>query len=443
MMPQQMSSPPDGLAGRKKLGLFGAFAVVLGFVVGASIFVLPGGLYSIAGPAMLLSFAIAAIPAALSCVIAAQVGSAFPTDAANIVMVRRVLSPFWGAATAWSFVGSSIAALPLIAYGFADYLAAIYAPLAPHRSVVALSVIALFTCVNVVGAKLAATFQTLMVICLLAALLLFIIKGAPSISFDYFSPFAPNGLRGVAFAVVPAFFAYLGFSLIVEIAGEVAKPERTIPLALGLSFGVITLLYLIVAATIIGVLPAEDLSSSGSAIAAAAAKAAPGWPATFITAGALLATATTINAIILLASRDAAAFLASAQGMQLTGSELTPAQRLTAVLVVGLAGLASAFAAAAIASYAIATVIGFLIAKSIICAAALRLPAYFGPAYRDLAFKLDQSKLRFVSWALLIVTMVFIVMSLLGEPGATIAILLYMALGTAIFGAGQWVFSRR
>ncbi|MCG8503535.1 MAG: APC family permease [Sphingomonadales bacterium] len=438
-----MSSPPDGLAGRKKLGLFGAFAVVLGFVVGASIFVLPGGLYSIAGPAMLLSFAIAAIPAALSCVIAAQVGSAFPTDAANIVMVRRVLSPFWGAATAWSFVGSSIAALPLIAYGFADYLAAIYAPLAPHRSVVALSVIALFTCVNVVGAKLAATFQTLMVICLLAALLLFIIKGAPSISFDYFSPFAPNGLRGVAFAVVPAFFAYLGFSLIVEIAGEVAKPERTIPLALGLSFGVITLLYLIVAATIIGVLPAEDLSSSGSAIAAAAAKAAPGWPATFITAGALLATATTINAIILLASRDAAAFLASAQGMQLTGSELTPAQRLTAVLVVGLAGLASAFAAAAIASYAIATVIGFLIAKSIICAAALRLPAYFGPAYRDLAFKLDQSKLRFVSWALLIVTMVFIVMSLLGEPGATIAILLYMALGTAIFGAGQWVFSRR
>ncbi|MEE8077628.1 MAG: hypothetical protein V3T18_01430, partial [Pseudomonadales bacterium] len=63
---------------QRKIGLSGAVFLLVGNVVGASIFILPGQLAGIAGPAVFIAYLIAGIPAIMNCLIAAQVGSILP-----------------------------------------------------------------------------------------------------------------------------------------------------------------------------------------------------------------------------------------------------------------------------------------------------------------------------------------------------------------------------
>ncbi len=425
-----------------KVGLLGAFLIIVGFVIGASVYVLPGNLFRIAGPAMAASVLLAAVPAALSCITAAQVSAAFPVDAANIHMVKRVLSPFWAALTAWAFVGSSVAALPLISFGFADYLIALYGDIAEHRLKIAFTVIAFFTIINLFGAKSAASAQTIMVLTLLSVIALFITTSTPQISFENFSPFAPHGVQAVFVAVVPAFFAFLGFSLIVEISGEVKSPQHTIPRALLMAFLLITAIYMIVIITVAGVLPAEELRSTRSALAATATPAAPKWVAFVVSMSALLATATTINAIILLASRDAAGFVWLIAAPKSDKTELEPSQRRFAVIVIGVAGMACCLASEVIGSYAVATVLAFLIAKSIICLAVMKLPAYLGDKYADLEFHIPKPVLLAVCCSMLAITGVFIALSAQGNAPAITALLIFMSIGITLYSTGRLLLTK-
>ena len=420
-----------------KVGLLGAFLIIVGFVIGASIYVLPGELFHIAGPAMAASVLLAAAPAALSCITAAQVSAAFPVDAANIYMTKRVLSPFWAALTAWAFIGSSVAALPLISFGFADYMIALHGDLSEHRLEIALSVIAFFALINLFGAKSAAGAQTIMVLTLLAVIALFIATSTPQISFENFTPFAPHGVQGVFVAVVPAFFAFLGFSLIVEISGEVNSPQHTIPRALLMAFLLITVIYMMVIVTVAGVLPAEELLSTRSPLAVTAALSGPNWVAIVVSMSALLATATTINAIVLLASRDAAAFVRLIAAPTSDKTELEPSQRRLAVILIGVAGMGSCLASEFIGSHAVATVLAFLIAKSIICLAVMKLPTYMGDKFSNLEFHIRKPALVAVCWSMLAITGLFMALSAKGNAPAITALAIFMVLGAVLYSIGR------
>ena len=420
-----------------KIGLLETFLIIAGFVIGASIYVMPGELYRLAGPAMALSIILAAIPAALSCIIAAQVGAAFPVDAANITMVRKLLSPTWAAIMGWSFVGCFVAAMPLVAFGFAEYLVSLNSALSPYRTGIAISIIGLFSVVNLSGAKLAARAQTVMVMALLAVLAVFVWMAAPNVSTDHFVPFSPDGMGGVLRATVPAFFAFLGFSLIVEISGEIRTPGRTIPRALAFSFTSITALYIVVAICVTGTLSGHALAASNAALADAAAQVAPQWVVLVVIFSALLATATTINAAILLASRETAGFMRLIQNPATDHAEIDPVLRRRAVVGTGAAGMVCCLAPDAISSYAIATVLAFLLGKSVVCLGAARLPDFLGTEFEKLAFHIRPSRLKAACWCLLTITAIFIVVSVQGNLPAVIALGVYLAFGIVIFFSGR------
>ena len=75
----------------RKIGLGGAVFLLVGNIVGASIFILPGQLAGIAGPAVFIAYLIASVPAIVNCLIAAQVGSILPVSAGDYVFTSVAL----------------------------------------------------------------------------------------------------------------------------------------------------------------------------------------------------------------------------------------------------------------------------------------------------------------------------------------------------------------
>ena len=110
----------------RKISLSGAVFLLIGNIVGASIFILPGQLAGIAGPAVFIAYLIASVPAIANCLIAAQVGSILPVSAAGYVFSSVVLHPFLGFLKEWTGALGLIIGVPILAYGFADYMAFFY-----------------------------------------------------------------------------------------------------------------------------------------------------------------------------------------------------------------------------------------------------------------------------------------------------------------------------
>ena len=130
----------EGQKLERSIGLGGAAATLVGYVVGASIFILPGELAASTGPAIFLSFLLASIPALLSCFVTAQIGCVYPVSGGPYIAASRNLSPFAGFMLVWSLMLGATIGIPLIAYGFADYLA-FFIPGVPQM-VVALGIVA-------------------------------------------------------------------------------------------------------------------------------------------------------------------------------------------------------------------------------------------------------------------------------------------------------------
>ncbi|HEV7501025.1 MAG TPA: amino acid permease, partial [Vicinamibacteria bacterium] len=149
---------------RGRIGLAGAVFALVGYIIGGSIFILPGALAGQIGPGVFLSYLIAAGLALFVCFVAAQIGSAFPMSGGSYVAVSYVVSPFWGFMVVWMSVLIIFTSTSALAYGLVDYLAA-YAPLlGQYRFTGAVLAIVLFTGVNLLGVRTAVGVQALMVV---------------------------------------------------------------------------------------------------------------------------------------------------------------------------------------------------------------------------------------------------------------------------------------
>lgn len=409
-----------------KIGLVGVVFTLIGFVIGASIFVLPGELYAVAGPAMLLSFLIASIPAAGTCLTAAQIAAAFPGNGANILAVRALVSPMAGFAVAWFIIGSSIVALALLALGFADYLAVMVPSLGGGaRAVTAVAVTLLFALINSFGARAAVVVQSAMVIWLVLILILFTVMAVPEVDMSHFTPFASKGASAIATAVIPAFFAFLGFTLIVEVSGDVDRPARTLPLALAISYGIILLTYIGVAAGVVGILPPDRMAGDPAPVAEAAEFIMPGWLAGSIVISALLAAATSVNGVLLLVSRDLAelgheGYLPAWLG---GGHGKAPVAAIWSVALIACGAIA---VSSSITRYAVATVLGYMVAQALVALAALRLPA-------SPELPIGRGLTRAAGWLTFGSALLFFIVAGLSDLAPVAAVLGYAALGAAIF----------
>jgi APA family basic amino acid/polyamine antiporter len=150
-------------------------------------------------------------------------------------------------------------------------------------------IVALITWVLVRGIRESAWLNSAMVGLKLAIIAFFIIVGALYVKPDNWVPFAPNGFRGISSAAAIIFFAYIGFDAVSTAAEETRNPQRDMPIAMIASLVICTVIYVLVALVLTGMLKWSEL---GTAEPLATAFSALGmhWVAGIISLGAVFAT---------------------------------------------------------------------------------------------------------------------------------------------------------
>ena len=88
-----------------------------------------------------------------------------------------------------------------------------------------------------------------MVVLKLSIIAFFVIVGAFYVKPDNWTPFAPNGFRGISSAAAIIFFAYIGFDAVSTAAEETRNPQRDMPIAMIASLVICTVIYILVASS--------------------------------------------------------------------------------------------------------------------------------------------------------------------------------------------------
>jgi basic amino acid/polyamine antiporter, APA family len=300
-LPVVSSSPASGPAAlRRELGLVGAVALGIGGTVGGGVYVLVGVAAAEAGPAALISFAVAFAMALLIGLAYAELACRHPVAGGGYAFVRAAFGPSAGFAMGWGFWGAYLFISGYVTLGFGGYLEALTGLPAPAG---ALGLVATCLALNLAGLRVAGAAQVAVTGLALAGLVAFAAWGLPDVGADRLDPFLPAGLGGVLIAALPAFLAFGGFDMIAAAGEEVSRPERTLPRAILITLAAVAGLYLAVCIVAIGVMSSAALGGSSAPLAEAAERFGGEGARRAVVVTALLTTAATANAVLVVTSR--------------------------------------------------------------------------------------------------------------------------------------------
>jgi APA family basic amino acid/polyamine antiporter len=273
---------------RPQLRMFDAVATGLAAILGAGIFAVIAPAAKIAGPALLISFAIGAFVALCNALSSAQLAAVFPRSGGTYEFGRRMLGPWWGFSAGWMFLAANTVGPGAIALAFGGYLNAAVG-IVPARTAAVVAALVM-TMLNACGIRRSVRVTDVVVVLSILSLLAVVVIGLPIARVSNLTPFAPSGVAGILQATGLLFFAYTGYSRIATLVEEVHNPKRTIPRATVIALGTATFLYLLVATTALTVLGVPRLSQSSSPLEDTMVAAGSGVGMVVIAAGALLTT---------------------------------------------------------------------------------------------------------------------------------------------------------
>jgi len=260
-----------------------AVAMVVGTIIGASIFVQPSEIARhLATPTEIMLVWIACgVVTLFGAFVCAELASAFPQTGGLYVFLRETFSPLagflWGWAMFWSVHSGIVAAIAMV---FARYSAQ-FVPVgdAGIRTIAVATIVAV-SGLCYAGVRASARAQTALTVVKVAAIVGLVVVGLtiaatktpPALA----SADAPTaGASGFLLAMVAGLFAYGGWHIVTYTAGETTMPSRTIPFALVAGVAVVTFCYVGLNEVYLLLLPIETVRAS-TRIAADAADAVAG-----------------------------------------------------------------------------------------------------------------------------------------------------------------------
>jgi APA family basic amino acid/polyamine antiporter len=126
----------------------------------------------------------------------------------------------------------------------------------------ACGIVAFITWLLMRGARESSRANNVMVVVKLLALTLFVAVGVTHLNLANYTPFAPNGFKGIHQGAAIVFFAYIGFDAISTAAEETRDPQRNLPIGILGGLAVCTVIYVIVGAVLTGMVPYKELANS-------------------------------------------------------------------------------------------------------------------------------------------------------------------------------------
>lgn len=281
---------------KRVLGAFDVVMLGIGAIIGAGIFATIGtaaaGDFARpgAGPSLIVSFIITGIACGFAALCYAEFASMVPISGSAYTYSYATLGEVVAWIIGWDLIIEYAVGNVAVAISWANYFKTfvsgfgIYFPEwittdyrtatkipgliehAPHIlgipivfNILAMGIVAAITILLVIGIKESSRTTTVMVIIKLIVLTIFIVIGFQYVKPANWTPFAPNGWKGIQAGAAIVFFAYIGFDAVSTVAEEVKNPKRDLPIGIIGSLIVCTIFYIIVAAVFTGIIPYKDL----------------------------------------------------------------------------------------------------------------------------------------------------------------------------------------
>lgn len=283
----------------RELGLVETTLGGVGIILGAGIYALVGEAAGKAGNAMWISFAIAAVMAAIVGLGYAELASAFPKAGADYEYTRRALGLRAAFVVGWLIVIANIVAAAAVALAFGGYLGEL---IDVEATPVAVAALVAATLVAFYGVKEAIWLSVVMTLVEAAGLIFIIVIGVPHFG-DVDLLEMEGGAAGVFSGAALVMFAFIGFEQVATLAEETKDPGRVVPRALLLAVGITATIYLLVALASVSVLGYERLSESDAPLATVAEEVLGHSAFDLVAVIALFSTANTVLLVLVAASR--------------------------------------------------------------------------------------------------------------------------------------------
>jgi APA family basic amino acid/polyamine antiporter len=333
---------------KRTLGPVNLIMLGIGAIIGAGIFVLTGIAAALhAGPGVTLSFIFAATACGLAGLCYAEMASTVPVAGSAYTYSYATMGEFAAWIIGWDLVLEYAMGAATVGVGWSGYLVSfldyfgVHLPAAltsaPLRwcttadvanavtacsqagwnrtgslfNLPAMFIVLLASTILVVGIRESAKANNVMVVLKLAVVLLFILFGLQYVNAGNWKPFIPPssgefgqfGWSGVFRGAGLIFFAYIGFDVVSTAAQESRNPQRDMPIGILGSLVICTLLYVLTALTLTGLVKYDQLNVAHPVAYAVEQIRQLSWLRPFITLGAILGLASVVLVMLLGQSR--------------------------------------------------------------------------------------------------------------------------------------------
>lgn len=258
--PQSQKSDELSEAGLERaIGLFGATAIGVGTMIAGGIFVLSGLAVANVGAAAAISFGLAALVASFTALTYAEFATVYTVDGGGYAYVAEVFESDWSYLVGWLMILGYPASAAFYLASFADWFArfvlpALALPAAFPFWVPGVVVLALLVAVNLAGTEESGGFQVLITVAKIALIGLFLFGGLRAFRADVVTTSLSTHVTefgDVALTSALVFITFFGFEAIATSEGEIKDPERTVPRAIFLSIGIVTVVYVLVVVVVV------------------------------------------------------------------------------------------------------------------------------------------------------------------------------------------------
>ena len=264
---------------------------VVNMVVGAGIFVMPGLVAAVIGPAAIVAYLICSVTVALVFLCFAEVGSRVSRSGGAYAYVEEAFGPFVGfIASILFWFGFSALADAAITVIMVDSIAIVVPILGESipRAVFIIALLTFLATVNIRGVKAGVRLYIFNTLAKLVPLLLLVGAGLFVINIDYLAiPEWPSA-ASIGASTILLFYAFNGAESALNASGEIQNPSKTVPLGLLLGLGGILLLYVGLQTVAQGVLGPELANDTEAPLVAVATAVFGDWGGKMLIAGVVI-----------------------------------------------------------------------------------------------------------------------------------------------------------
>jgi amino acid efflux transporter len=252
------------------LGVMRGAALYVGALIGPGLLLVPALAVQSAGAASIVAWGALLVLSAPLAITFAALGVRHPVSGGVSAYVREGLGDGAAAVTGGWFLTAVMIGAPAVSLIGGYYVADLTGSGTTVATLVGLAMFGTVVLANVLGLRISAGFQLALSSVLIVVMAVAISVALPSHARDHWTPFAPHGWWAIGTAANILVWLFIGWEAVAQLAGEFRRPASDLPRAIGLSFAVVTVLYIGLAVATIGVtagtaskVPLADLVSVG------------------------------------------------------------------------------------------------------------------------------------------------------------------------------------